>query len=77
MSFATEFYDIGKEAFENKDSSSFAELLTDDYVMITPMGTRTRNFGLDRCRESPSDVEFANNLRERRYRGLLPRCGYY
>ena len=56
MSFATEFYDIGKEAFETNNSSSFAKLLADDYVMITPQGTRTRQEILDWIDEGKAPV---------------------
>ena len=47
MSLSTEFTKAIQEGFANKDSSRLAELLTDDFQMITPFRSLSRQGFLD------------------------------
>ena len=42
MASATELFKAWKEGFDNKDSSILAELLTDDFQMVSRPGTRSK-----------------------------------
>ena len=43
----TELFNEWKEGFEKKDSSKLAELLTDDFQMLSRLGTRSKQETLD------------------------------
>ena len=47
MASGTELFNAGKEGFEKKDSSKLAELLTDDFQMVSRPGTRSKQETLD------------------------------
>jgi len=47
MSSVTELWQTWQEGFANKDSSKLAEFLTDDFEMVVPSGTRSRQQTLD------------------------------
>ena len=47
MSLATEFLQAGHEGFETKDSSSVEKFITDDFEMITPLRTESKQGFLD------------------------------
>ena len=47
MSSVTELWKTWQEGFANKDSSKLAEFLTDDFEMVVPSGTRSRQQTLD------------------------------
>ena len=47
MSSVTELWQTWQEGFANKDSSKLAECLTDDFAMVVPSGTRSRQQTLD------------------------------
>ena len=42
MASGTELFNAWKEGFEKKDSSKLAELLTDDFQMVSRPGTRSK-----------------------------------
>ena len=42
MASGTELFNAWKEGFEKKDSSRLAELLTDDFQMVSRPGTRSK-----------------------------------
>ena len=47
MASGTELFNAWKEGFEKKDSSQLAELLTDDFQMVSRPGTRSKQETLD------------------------------
>ena len=47
MASGTELFNAWKEGFEKKDSSKLAELLTDDFQMVSRPGTRSKQETLD------------------------------
>ena len=47
MVSGTELFNAWKEGFEKKDSSQLAELLTDDFQMVSRPGTRSKQETLD------------------------------
>ncbi len=47
MASGTELFNAWKEGFDNKDSSKLADLLTDDFQMVSGTGTRSRQQTLD------------------------------
>ena len=47
MSLATDTYKAFKQGFDNKDSSQAAKFMTDDFVKVTKIGTRSRQETLD------------------------------
>ena len=47
MASGTEMFNAWKEGFANKDSSKLADLLTDDFQMVSRTGTRSRQQTLD------------------------------
>jgi len=47
MASGTELFNAWKEGFEKKDSSTLAELLTDDFQMVSRPGTRSKQETLD------------------------------
>ena len=47
MSSVTVLFNAWKEGFEKKDSSQLAELLTDDFQMVSRPGTRSKQETLD------------------------------
>ena len=47
MASGTELFNAWKEGFEKKDSSKLAELLTDDFQMVSRPGTRSKLETLD------------------------------
>ena len=47
MSSVTEAWKAWQEGFEKKDSSQLAELLTDDFQMVSRPGTRSKQETLD------------------------------
>jgi len=47
MTSVTELFNAWKEGFEKKDSSQLAELLTDDFQMVSRPGTRSKQETLD------------------------------
>ena len=47
MASGTEMFNAWKEGFDNKDSSKLADLLTDDFQMVSRTGTRSRQQTLD------------------------------
>ena len=47
MASGTELFNAWKEGFEKKDSSRLAELLTDDFQMVSRPGTRSKQETLD------------------------------
>ena len=47
MSLATDTYKAFKQGFDNKDSSQAEKFMTDDFVMVTKIGTRSRQETLD------------------------------
>ena len=47
MSSVTEAWKAWQEGFANKDSSQFAEFLTDDFQFVGVAGTRSRQQTLD------------------------------
>ena len=59
MSLGTEFLQICKEGFRNKDSSSVGGFLTDDFLMISPVTTRPKQGFLDLVAEggNPAIIE--------------------
>ena len=59
MSLGTEFLQICKEGFGNKDSSSIGGFLTDDFLMISPVTTRPKQGFLDLVAEggNPAIIE--------------------
>ena len=59
MSLATEFLQACKEGFANKKSSSVGEFLTDDFLMISPVTTRSKQGFLDLVAEggNPAIIE--------------------
>ena len=42
MASATELFKAWKEGFDNKDASKLAELLTDDFQMVSRPGSRSK-----------------------------------
>ena len=47
MASATEFLEAGQEGFEKKDSSGVEKYITDDFEMVTPSTTLSRQGFLD------------------------------
>ena len=47
MASATEFLEAGQEGFEKRDSSGVEKFITDDFQMISPITTRSRQEFLD------------------------------
>ena len=47
MVSVSELWQTWQEGFANKDSSKLAEFLTDDFEMVVPSGTRSRQQTLD------------------------------
>ena len=47
MVAVSELWKTWQEGFANKDSSKLAEFLTDDFEMVVPSGTRSRQQTLD------------------------------
>ena len=47
MVSVSELWKTWQEGFANKDSSKLAEFLTDDFEMVVPSGTRSRQQTLD------------------------------
>ena len=47
MASATEFLEAGQEGFEKRDSSGVEKFITDDFQMISPIITRSRQEFLD------------------------------
>ena len=47
MASGTELFNAWKEGFEKKDSSKLAELLTEDFQMVSRPGTRSKQETLD------------------------------
>ena len=47
MVSVSELWQTWQEGFANKDSSKLAEFLTDDFEMVGPSGTRSRQQTLD------------------------------
>ena len=47
MASGTELFNAWKEGFQKKDSSRLAELLTDDFQMVSRPGTRSKQETLD------------------------------
>ena len=47
MASGTELFNAWKEGFEKRDSSKLAELLTDDFQMVSRPGIRSRQATLD------------------------------
>ena len=47
MVSVSELWQTWQEGFANKDSSTLAEFLTDDFEMVVPSGTRNRQQTLD------------------------------
>ena len=47
MASGTELFNAWKEGFEKRDSSQLAELLTDDFQMVSRPGTRSKQETLD------------------------------
>ena len=47
MSLATDYLQATQEGFANKDSGGIVELITDDFQLISPITTRSRQEFLD------------------------------
>ena len=47
MSLATDYLQATREGFANKDSGGLVELITDDFQLISPITTRSRQEFLD------------------------------
>ena len=58
MASATELFKAWKEGFDNKDSSKLAELLTDDFQMVSRPGTRSKQETLDWAAVNDPDIDY-------------------
>ena len=47
MSLATDYLQATREGFADKDSGGLVELITDDFQLISPITTRSRQEFLD------------------------------